>query len=429
MQIFQNGWRTGSLTVLLTLVGACWQAHAQDSGAATSLRDRAQLTGDWHGARTRLAQRGIILDFQTTQFYQGVTSGGPADARGEWEYGGVGDAYITIVGDKFGWKGFVFSIHTETRFGNSINSAVGLAPPNFRLLLPPGDPPVVAVTNYSFIQQIGRGWAVSAGKFNIGDLWNGIYHMGNGVDKFMNASLVFPLNLGRPISGYSIPGAALFKMKGREIEGAFAVLDTKDYSTKFGVENLFDQGASILGLWKFFHKIHGLPGYISVLGIYNTREFTSIDPSSFIIIPGQGVSLGEVTGTWAVTGFLSQTLWMDPANAKRNVEMFAQLGIADDNPNPINWNGSVTLVANGVIPGRERDAFGVGYFYTGVSDTFKQLLNTIKLPLQDLQGVEVYYKFGLTPWLAVTADLQVVQPSLTTLDTDVIAGVRTKVTF
>ncbi len=195
MRIFQNGWRTGSLAVLLTLVGVSGQAHAQDHEDHTSLRDRAQLTGDWHGARTRLAQRGIILDFQTTQFYQGVTSGGPADARGEWEYGGVGDAYITIVGDKFGWKGFVFSIHAETRFGNSINSAVGLAPPNFRLLLPPGDAPVVAVTNYSFIQQIGRGWAVSAGKFNIGDLWNGIYHMGNGVDKFMNASLVFPLNL------------------------------------------------------------------------------------------------------------------------------------------------------------------------------------------------------------------------------------------
>ncbi|MCK5089426.1 MAG: carbohydrate porin [Hyphomicrobiaceae bacterium] len=49
--------------------------------------------------------------------------------------------------------------------------------------------------------------------------------------------------------------------------------------------------------------------------------------------------------------------------------------------------------------------------------------------LQDLQGVEVYYKFGLTPWLAVTADLQVVQPSVKALDTDVIAGVRTKVTF
>ena len=57
------------------------------------------------------------------------------------------------------------------------------------------------------------------------------------------------------------------------------------------------------------------------------------------------------------------------------------------------------------------------------------VLDPVLITLGDLQGVEVYYKFGLTPWLAVTADLQVVQPSVKALDTDVIAGVRTKVTF
>jgi porin len=429
MNNFQTGRRIGLFAVLLTLAGTCGQAHAQDHQDHLSLHERAQLFGDWRGARTRLAERGIIVDVQTTQFYQGITSGGPAVARGEWEYGGVGDAYITLVGDKFGWKGFLFSIHAETRFGESINSAVGLAPPNTRLLFPPNDPPVVAVTNYTFLQQIGHGWAVQAGKFNVNDLWNQVYHTGLGVDKFMNASLVFPLNVGRPISGYSIPGAGIVKLKGLEVEGALTVFDTKDYSTKFGVEDLFNRGATIVGLWKFFHEIHGLPGYTSVVGMYNTREFTSIDPASIIIIPGQGISLGEVTGSWAVTGLFSQKLWMDNANPKRNVELFAQLGIADDNPNPIHWIAGITLTANGFIPGRENDGFGVGYFYTGISDDFKQLLNTINVPLQDLQGVEVYYKFGLTPWLAVTADLQVVQPSVKTFDTDVIAGVRTKVTF
>ncbi|MEE9359387.1 MAG: carbohydrate porin [Hyphomicrobium sp.] len=429
MRIFGNNWRAGSLAVLLTLVGTCWQAQAQDHEGHASLWERAQLFGDWRGVRTRLAQRGIIVDLQSTQFYQGITSGGPPGKRGEWEYGGVGDAYITIVGDKFGWKGFLFSIHAETRFGDSINPFVGLAPPNHRLLMPPEDPPVIAVTNYSFIQQIGRGWAVSAGQFNMFDLWDQIYHGGKGVDKFMNASLILPLNFGRPISAVSIPGASILKTKGLEIEGVLAVLDTKDYSTKFGVEDLFDQGATIVGLWKFFHKIHGLPGYTSIVGMYNTREFNSIDPSGIIFIPGQGLQFAEVAGSWGVTGILSQKLWMDPANPKRNVELFAQLGIADDDPNPINWVGTVGLTASGVIPGREHDGFGVGYFYTGLSDNFKQLLNVINLPLRDLQGVEVYYKFGLTPWLAVTADLQVVQPSVKALDTDVIAGVRTKVTF
>jgi porin len=121
--------------------------------------------------------------------------------------------------------------------------------------------------------------------------------------------------------------------------------------------------------------------------------------------------------------------------------LFGQLSIADDNPNPIHWGGSVTLVASGVIPSRENDSFGIGYFYTGLSDKFKELVGPALslaasqgvdpnlINLQDLQGVEAYYKFGLTPWLALTADLQVIQPSVESLDTEVIAGVRTKVTF
>ncbi len=83
----------------------------------------------------------------------------------------------------------------------------------------------------------------------------------------------------------------------------------------------------------------------------------------------------------------------------------------------------------GDMAGRAHDGFSAGYFYTGLSDNFKQLLNTINLPLRDVQGVEVYYKFGLTPCLAATPDLQVVQPSAKAFDTDVIGGVRTKVTF
>jgi porin len=436
MRIFQNGWGAGSLAVLLTLVGPCWQANAQDDEDHTSLRERDQLFGDWRGARTRLAQRGIIVDFQTTQFYQGITSGGAADARGEWEYGGVGDAYITLVGDKFGWKGFTFAIHAETRFGTDINSELGLAPPNFRMLLPPGDPPLVAVTSYYFIQQIRDGWAATGGKFNFGDLVDLIYHTGNGVDQFMNASLVLPLNFGVPLGGYSIPGAALIKFRGEEVQGLVGVVDTKDYSTKFGVEDLFDRGATILGLWKFFYNIHGLPGYSSVLGIYNTREFNSIDPSSYIIIPGQGLVIPEVRGSWAASYLVDQKLWIDPHNSQRNVGLLGWIGIADDNPNVIRGAGSVTLKANGLIPGRERDSFGVGYFYTGLSDNFKELVGDVlslqaqeRVALQDSQGFEAYYKFGLTPWLAMTADVQVIQPNTVGLDTAVVAGVRTKVKF
>ena len=421
---------------------------ANEPQHAPGLHERPYLFGDWRGARTRLMQRGIILDFHATQFYQGITSGGNPGARNEWEYGGVGDAVLTLVGDKFGWKGFAAIIHAETRYGNDINSELGLAPPNFRLLFPPVDPPVVAVTGWQLVQQIRDGWAISAGKFHVGDFWEQVYHRGNGTDKFMNASIVLPLNLGRPVTGHSIPGAAILKTKGREVEGALAVFDTKDYSTKFGVDDLFDRGATILGLWKFFYNIHGLPGYSSVVGVYNTREFRSIDPASLIIIPGQGVSLGDVDGSWALTYIINQKLWMDSADKTRNIEMNAQVGIGDENPNPVRWIAGVTVEAHGLIPHRKNDSIGVGYFYTGLNDRFKRLVGGALslqatranfastgvftpqiVSLQDTQGLEVYYKFAFTPWFSMTADLQVIQPSTDGFDTAIVAGVRSKLKF
>src|SRR5262249_9042079 len=41
-----------------------------------SVRERTQLTGEWWGARSNLATRGLFVDFYTTSVYQDVVSGG-----------------------------------------------------------------------------------------------------------------------------------------------------------------------------------------------------------------------------------------------------------------------------------------------------------------------------------------------------------------
>ena len=74
-------------------------SQSEETSSKANLHERSRLFGDWRGAKTALAQRGILLDFSSTHFYQGVTSGGRKEDRGEWEYGGYGDARLTIVGD------------------------------------------------------------------------------------------------------------------------------------------------------------------------------------------------------------------------------------------------------------------------------------------------------------------------------------------
>jgi porin len=51
------------------------------------------------------------------------------------------------------------------------------------------------------------------------------------------------------------------------------------------------------------------------------------------------------------------------------------------------------------------------------------------LPLRDERGLEVFYKFGVTPWFQVTADMQVVTPILEGAETSLALGLRAKIDF
>ncbi len=69
--------------------------------------------------------------------------------------------------------------------------------------------------------------------------------------------------------------------------------------------------------------------------------------------------------------------------------MFGNLGIADNNPSPINWFASAGISGTSPITERKADTFGIGYFYLGVSDPLKNIA-PILLPLGDEHGVELY---------------------------------------
>jgi carbohydrate-selective porin OprB len=96
----------------------------------------------------------------------------------------------------------------------------------------------------------------------------------------------------------------------------------------------------------------------------------------------------------------------------------------------------------GVIPRRDKDVLGVGYFHNELADGYKNTVGPLlsvaatvanrtptRIAIEDTDGFEAYYKAQITPWLAVTADLQVITETLSSEDTKIVAGVRGKVTF
>ena len=393
-----------------------------DGCGKQGLCEREYLFGDWAGARPCLAQHGIVADLQLTQFYQGVSSGGAAQ---NFAYGGKLDYQFTFLGEPLGLnKGFTTLLHAETRFGQDSNAAAGaLAFPNTNMLYPfPGENQT-AITGLLMMQALNERFALAAGKINFLDLWAMLYpDSGRGVDGFMNISLIaFPTFFRT--TNLSILGAGALTMKDKQIQGGVFVYDTHNSSTTSGFDNLFDEGAVVLGLWRFFTNHGGLPGSHAFIGNWSSRTYTSLDRLNWTVLPGQGLQPGEETGSWGLAYVWDQKLWVDRCNKNRTLGFMTQLTLADGNPNFYRWSANAALQAQGLIHCREFDTMGVGYFYDALSSDFKQLVAPV-IALEDVHGCELYYNVQITPWFHLTADIQVIQNEIVADDPAIVFGLR-----
>ncbi len=397
---------------------------ANCDSCCNDLWSRQQMFGDWGGARSGLACRGIVADLQLTQFYQDVTSGGTAQTD---RYGGKLDYQFTFLGEQLGInEGFFAMLHAETRFGNDvILDAVGFSPVNTNMLYPSLNN-TTAITGLQFIQAFSEEWAVTFGKINVLDYFQSLYpQTGRGVDGFMNISSFLSMNITRTLP-LSFLGAGVVKMHEGKTQGAFLVYDSNNIPTTSGFENLFDNGANLLGLWRVFTDYHDLPGSHVVIGTWANGDYTSLDPSGWGFVPGTGIVPGQESGTWSATYILEQQVWADACNESRNIGLFSTWGFADPKTSPYEWVCNVSLQGQGLFGCREYDRVGAAYFYNGLGDDFKTLVSPA-LQVNDLQGVELYYNAEITPWFHLTADLQFVQPANVGNDTAVVFGLRGKI--
>lgn len=366
--------------------------------------------------------QGIIYAPGVTQFYQGVTSGG---VEQEFEYGGKVDQFLILDSGKLGlWDGMTMTLHAETRFGQDVNTrAVGLAPVNLAMLYPKPGEHETAITGLSFAQAVSDDVQLTFGKFNAVDLFYSLYpQTGRGVNGFMNGSMVIPITVARVVP-LSFMGAGAIKLHGKQMQGGVLVYDSQNCATTSGLDDMFDNGANILGFWRFFTKVGGLPGSQLVAGIWSTGRFTEFDPAGFVIVPGQGLVAPRERGAYTLLYILEQTLWTDCCNKERNIGLLSQWGLADERTSPFGWSGNVAIQAQGWNCCRPQDAMGIGYFHTGLSGDFQNLISPL-LNLHDIDGVELYYNAAVTKMVHVTADLQVIEPANVANDTAVVFGLR-----
>ncbi len=369
-----------------------------------------------------LEARGLVYDVVVPQFYQGVTSGG---VKQGFEYGGKVDQFFIFDSGKLGlWQGMTLTMHAETRYGQDVNvDAVGLAPVNLAMLYPKPNEHDTAITGFTFAQALNEDVQLTFGKFNALDLFYSLYpQTGRGVNGFMNASVVIPISIARVVP-LSFMGAGALKLQGKQIQGGVLVFDTQNVTTTSGFEDLFDNGANILGFWRFFTDLGGLPGSHLLGGIWSTGEFTAFDPAGFVFVPGQGIVAERQSGAYTLLYSAEQRLWVDCCNKQREVTLLSLWGLSDQDTSPFGWSANVAIQAQGLSRARPQDSLGVGYFYTGLSDDFQELISPV-LTLGDVHGVELYYNASVAKCLQLTADLQIVEPARVTNDTAVVFGLR-----
>jgi porin len=402
------------------------------------LATRTQLGGDLGGLRTGLGAHGIALNLSTTQFYQGVTSGGITPG---FQYNGRNDYYMNVDGEKAGlWKGFFVTLHGETRYGDDVNFNTGaIMPVNTAALFPAPVGSPTALTAVKLTQALSEDFITFAGKINMLDELKQNYAAGRGVDAFMNLGLTLPVIAARTVP-YSTLGAGFAVLNEMQPVFTFMVLDTNNTPTTSGFQTLFNNGATMIARLEKPVTIWDRPGHQAIWGTYSTGTYNDLSPTPYFS-PDYGLTFltGTQTGSWSMIYSADQALYVDPQNAQRSWGLFTNIGLADNGPSPIRWSANVGLGGSSPLVSRKLDTFGIGYSFVNYSSPVQNAAPRL-LPVRDDHAVELFYNYAITPWFRVTPDLQILVPAREqtlailpenrqSIDTTVVVGVRAKLDF
>jgi porin len=384
------------------------------------------LTGNWGGTRQQLMNKGIRFDASLTQVYQQVTSGGKNYTA---TYEGNVDVALRLDTGKMGlWPGGMFVVHAEGRYGNSALGYTGsLVPVNNEAIYPAGNKDVIAIPELNYTQFLCDWAGVAVGKFMPVD--DNVF-ASDSSSQFLNSAFNFDPVVGTtmPLSGL---GAAVVVLPAPWLMVTTMAMDTEGRADTAGFDTVFNPGTSFLQLWEFTVKPFGQVGHQRVTGIYSNKDRTLLTqtPRDIFgaIITGGGVgALSKASNDWCAYYDFDQYVYTIDAAKNRGFGFFGRVGFGDGNVNPVQEFYSGGIGGKGVIPSRENDTFGIGYYYMGISD---QLQPILARRVRDEQGVELFYNFALTNWMHLSPDLQVISPTQGHVDTTCVIGVRLKIDF
>lgn len=399
-----------------------------------SLKERGYLTGDWGGMRQRWAERGITLGFDWYQAYQEVVDGGVTNGG---EYAANLDYRLTLDLMRMGAvPGALVSVRGQSRFGNTVNGGSGLLlPVNMYSAFPLGsdaDGDVdFAITELNWTQVLSERFGVLIGKITTLSTANE-FMGGEGRSQFMNFQLNFSAAVAQ-LAPYSTLAVGGFWMPSSRWTATSLLMNYQDASTTSGFDDIGD-GATWANMVDYRASLNEHPGGGTFSFYYGFDTGFArvgglrIDPAT------EEVSVATESDAWAASWSGWQYLYtegsgdVDPANGRQDLQglgVFAQVGVADTDTNPITGSASGGVSGRGSIPGRDDDSWGVGYFYNDLQD-----LDNGVVPLAgSAGGLEMYYDIALAGWASLTLDAQWAKSALPETDDATILAARLNICF
>ncbi len=390
-----------------------------------NLWQRAALTGDWGGLRQTLMDKGLAFDVSLIQTIQRNISGG---TKYEWTYQGNVRYGLRLDTGAMGlWPGGLLAIRGETRYRQSNNFNTGaLMPVNSTSIFPEAEEDVTALTDLHYLQFLSPWLAVMLGKFTPREP-NVFAH--DETSQFMNAALLFNMAPSTTLPPTFL-GAGIILRPTDWITLVTQVLDSEGKASKSGFDTVFHRGTSVMQALEVDVKPFGLPGHQRAAWSWSDKFKIPFrqDPRAILgaIITGTTPPLNRKSTDWSFFYDFDQYLYLVPGSSDHGLGMFGRFGITDSNVNFIGAFYDIGISGKGLIPSRQDDTFGVGYYYIALSDKLPRIIKDIS---RDEQGVELYYNIAVTPWLHITPDIQILHPANRSVNTTVVVGVRTKIDF
>jgi porin len=424
--------RTRRALALALVVGAHAAAPstaAAQPSAAETKQPQIAIPSIAPDLKQQLERLGVKLDLSLTGFAQGQATGSDDSATinaltnratGTGTYGsGRLDALLELDSTRLGlWRGGHLNAHLEVEGGGLPGWRGGAFwPVNTAAILPLTNPGQWSLSSL-YVSQSWGGTRVMVGKVNVIDLQaQNPFFGGWGIDRFANLALVLPPTGVTPAT---LMAASISQQIGEVTLTAMAY-DPND-RTQNSVDRLFADGVNLSLSAQWNGRLWKRSSTLGIAYILSTTQSVSLEES---YVPSELQQRGLISPSNLTLNFGHQ-VWPSSVRPGKGIGVYGRVGVTGGDPNPIQSSLAMGISGEAMWRSRPFDGFGLGvYLYNWTGG----LATTLQTPLQQEVGLEMYYNLGLTRWLTLSPNLQVIQPATAGAPLLTVLGIRSRVRF